>query len=73
MNRARRSIDNALLSMKLNVTRNMSQESVIPALSIKQDVRGGADKNRSNGTAANRTISGRTTPALVNGNLINLI
>lgn len=59
--------------MKLNVTRNLTQELVVPALSIKQDIRlGDKIQNRSNATPANRTMSGRTTSALINGNSISV-
>lgn len=66
LNRARQSIDRAILSMKLNVTRNMSQE-------IAQDNLVDKNQNRSDSMQANRAISGRTSLAITNGNSISIL
>lgn len=69
LNRARQSIDRALLSMKLNATKNLSHELVAVPTST-QDIPLDKNQNRSGGTQSNRIMNGRTTSALVNGNLI---
>lgn len=68
LNRARQSIDRALLSMNMNTTRNIAHKSIMPALNINEDILLGENyTNRFNGTQENRTISGRATSALING------
>lgn len=67
MQRARQSIDRALLSMKLNVTRNMSQEMVAPAWAITRDFSVDKNQSRSTGVQANRVISSRNPSTLANG------
>lgn len=78
LTRARQSIDRALLSMKSNGTKNMSQELVGPALTaaaITQNNLIDRNQNRRSvgGTQSNRSVNGRTTTALVNGNSIGCV
>lgn len=46
----------------------MSQEMVVPALTIPQDDLADRSQSRSSGMQANRTISGRTASTLANNN-----
>lgn len=74
MTQARQSIDRALQSMKINATKNKSHELTGPTLTtITQDILVDKNQNRFDGTQSNRTINGRTTTALVNGNSISCI
>lgn len=73
MHSARNSIDQALLSMRLDVTRNLSQEILTSFSTITRDIHRDNNPNRITTTQPGRVSNGRNTSQIAtNGNLINV-